>query len=48
MVVTLDPLATAQARRYGARVVTEGARDGHTGAVTAMARMLAAEGAPAC
>ena len=44
MVNTVDPLATNLARRYGARVVTNGARDGHTGAVTAMARMLAAEG----
>jgi 2-phospho-L-lactate/phosphoenolpyruvate guanylyltransferase len=44
MVNTVDPLATNLARRYGARVVTDGARDGHTGAVTAMARMLAAEG----
>jgi 2-phospho-L-lactate guanylyltransferase len=44
MVNTVDPLATELARRYGARVVTEGARDGHTGAVAAMARILAAEG----
>jgi 2-phospho-L-lactate guanylyltransferase len=44
MVNTVDPLATELARRYGARVVAEGARDGHTGAVTAMARILAAEG----
>jgi 2-phospho-L-lactate guanylyltransferase len=44
MVNTVDPLATELARRYGARVVTDGARDGHTGAVTAMARILAAEG----
>jgi len=42
---TIDPLAIELARRYGARVVTDGARDGHTGAVTAMARILAAEGA---
>ena len=41
---TRDPLATELARRYGARVVTDGARDGHTGAVAAMARILAAEG----
>ena len=32
------------AERYGARVVTEGALDGHTGAVNGMARVLAAEG----
>lgn len=44
MMNTLDPVATELARRYGARVVTEGARDGHTGAVMAMARILAAEG----
>ncbi|SDB68916.1 2-phospho-L-lactate guanylyltransferase [Belnapia rosea] len=43
--VTLDPWATALARRSGARVLTEGARDGHTGSVTAAARVLAAEGA---
>jgi 2-phospho-L-lactate guanylyltransferase len=43
-VVTLDPFATALARRIGARVLTEGARDGHTGAVTAAARVLLAEG----
>jgi 2-phospho-L-lactate guanylyltransferase len=44
MVSTIDPLATELARRYGARVVTEGARDGHTGAVMAMARILGAGG----
>jgi len=44
VVVTLDPAATALAARYGARVLTDGARDGHTGAVTAAARLLAAEG----
>ncbi len=44
MVNTIDPVATELARRYGARVITDGARDGHTGAVTAMARILAAEG----
>ena len=43
MVNTLDPLAGELARRYGARVVTEGARDGHTGAVAAMARLLGKE-----
>src|SRR4029077_18039997 len=37
MVNTVDPIAGELARRYGARVVTEGARDGHTGAVMAMA-----------
>ncbi len=44
LVVTVDPVATALAGRYGAHVVTEGARDGHTGAVTAAARLLAREG----
>jgi 2-phospho-L-lactate guanylyltransferase len=44
MVNTLDPVATELAHRYGARVVADGARDGHTGAVAAMARLLAAEG----
>jgi 2-phospho-L-lactate/phosphoenolpyruvate guanylyltransferase len=44
MVNTLDPIAAELARRYGARVVTEGARDGHSGAVAAMARILGDEG----
>ena len=44
LVVTVDPAATSLAGRYGARVVTEGARDGHTGAVTAAARLLVREG----
>jgi 2-phospho-L-lactate guanylyltransferase len=44
LVVTLDPAATSLAIRYGARVVTEGARDGHTGAVAAAARLLVREG----
>lgn len=44
LVNTVEPRAVELARRYGARVVTEGARDGHTGAVMAMARILAAEG----
>jgi 2-phospho-L-lactate/phosphoenolpyruvate guanylyltransferase len=44
MVNTVDPIAGELARRYGARVVTEAARDGHTGAVAAMARILGAEG----
>ena len=44
VVNTVDPLATELALRYRARVVTDGARDGHTGAVSAMARLLAAEG----
>lgn len=44
MVVTLDPQATALASRLGARVTTDGARDGHTGSVTAGLRLLAREG----
>lgn len=44
MVNTVEPRAAALAQRYGARVVTDGARDGHTGAVLGMARVLAAEG----
>jgi len=44
LVVTVDPVATSLAGRYGAHVVTEGARVGHTGAVTAAARLLAREG----
>jgi 2-phospho-L-lactate/phosphoenolpyruvate guanylyltransferase len=43
LVVTVDPAATSLATRYGARVVTEGARDGHTGAVAAAARLLVRE-----
>ncbi len=44
LVVTVDPVATSLAVRYRARIVSEGARDGHTGAVTAAARLLAGEG----
>jgi 2-phospho-L-lactate guanylyltransferase len=44
LVNTVDPVAAALADRYGARVVTEGALDGHTGAVNGMARILAREG----
>ena len=43
VVVTVDPAAAAIAARYGARVSTAGAREGHTGAVAAAARELAAE-----
>jgi len=43
IVVTLDPQATSLARQYSARVMTEGADQGHTGAVRAAARILAAE-----
>jgi 2-phospho-L-lactate/phosphoenolpyruvate guanylyltransferase len=44
LVVTTDPVATSLAGCYGARIVTEGAREGHTGAVTAAARLLVREG----
>jgi 2-phospho-L-lactate/phosphoenolpyruvate guanylyltransferase len=44
LVVTVDPAATSLASRYGARIVTEGARDGHTGAVTTASRLLVREG----
>jgi 2-phospho-L-lactate/phosphoenolpyruvate guanylyltransferase len=42
VVVTVDPAATGIARRLGAQVWTDGAREGHTGAVMAAARRLAA------
>jgi 2-phospho-L-lactate guanylyltransferase len=45
MVNTVDPEAAALARAYGARVVSEDTRAGHTAAVAAMARILAREGA---
>jgi 2-phospho-L-lactate/phosphoenolpyruvate guanylyltransferase len=44
LVVTVDPAATSLASRYGARIAPEGAREGHTGAVTAAARLLVREG----
>ena len=44
LVVTVDPVATSLASRYGARIITEGALEGHTGAVTAAARLLVREG----
>ena len=43
-VVTLDQHAIALAETLGVRVITDGARDGHTGAVTAGARVLMQEG----
>src|SRR5437868_54735 len=43
--VTIDPDAGALARRCAAECWTDGARDGHTGAVTAAGRRLAAAGA---
>ncbi len=44
LVVTVDRAATSLASRYGARIATEGAREGHTGAVTAAVRLLVREG----
>jgi 2-phospho-L-lactate/phosphoenolpyruvate guanylyltransferase len=40
-VITVDPIATDIALRFGACVWTDGARDGHTAAGTAAARRLA-------
>ena len=45
-VVTVDAAACRLAARYGARIIETGARDGHSGAVAAAARLLAAEGCP--
>jgi 2-phospho-L-lactate guanylyltransferase len=42
--VTLDARASSLAQRYGARILTANARGGHTAAVAAAARVLAAEG----
>jgi 2-phospho-L-lactate/phosphoenolpyruvate guanylyltransferase len=44
MLNTVEPVAGELARRYGARIITQGARDGHTAAVAAMARILGEEG----
>lgn len=44
LVNTVEPRAASLAQRYGARVMADGARDGHTGAVLGMVRTLAAEG----
>jgi 2-phospho-L-lactate/phosphoenolpyruvate guanylyltransferase len=44
VVVTIDAAASELARRYGARVLGEGARDGQTAAVRAAARTLSTEG----
>ena len=44
VLVTIDPAARDLAARYGAQCVGRRRRDGHTGAVTAAARRLAAEG----
>jgi 2-phospho-L-lactate guanylyltransferase len=43
--VTVDPDAIRLARLYGAECWPDGARDGHTGAVTAAAQRVAASGA---
>jgi 2-phospho-L-lactate guanylyltransferase len=43
-VVTVDPAAQALAQRYGARILTDDARGGHTAAVAAAARTLEQEG----
>jgi 2-phospho-L-lactate/phosphoenolpyruvate guanylyltransferase len=43
-VVTVDQRAGEVAAKYGARLIEAGARDGHTGAVAAAARVLAEEG----
>jgi 2-phospho-L-lactate/phosphoenolpyruvate guanylyltransferase len=45
-VVTADAAARRLAIEYGARIMEIGARDGHTGAVAAAARLLAEEGRP--
>ena len=44
VIVTLDPHATALGEKIGARIVTECARDGHTGSVNAGRRILASAG----
>jgi 2-phospho-L-lactate/phosphoenolpyruvate guanylyltransferase len=43
-VVTLDAEATRLATRYGARIFSEGAREGQTGAVAAAAQVLEQQG----
>ncbi len=47
LLVTTDPAALRLAARYDAQCMEEGAADGHTGAVAAASRRLAAEGRPA-
>jgi 2-phospho-L-lactate/phosphoenolpyruvate guanylyltransferase len=44
LVITVDPEAGRLAASYGARLIEEGARSGHTGAAVAAARLLVAEG----
>jgi 2-phospho-L-lactate guanylyltransferase len=43
VIVTLDPNATALGDKLGARILAEGARDGHTGSVNAGRSLLARE-----
>jgi 2-phospho-L-lactate/phosphoenolpyruvate guanylyltransferase len=43
-VVTTDPAAAAVAAHHGAQISSDGAGDGHTGAIAATARRLAADG----
>ncbi len=43
--VTVDPYAMSLAGRYGMRVITAGAHDGHTGAVDGARHVLEREGA---
>ncbi|MFM8614102.1 MAG: 2-phospho-L-lactate guanylyltransferase [Alphaproteobacteria bacterium] len=45
--VTRDPWAQALAQQHDARIITEGAGEGHTGAVTTAASVLQAEGVAA-
>lgn len=47
VLVTVDPFAQRLAQRFHAEILEDGARDGHTGAVTAAARHLAGEGCDA-
>src|SRR5262245_9736244 len=44
LLVTIDPEAIRLAARYGIDCIADGAEDGHTGAVMAAARRLAADG----
>jgi 2-phospho-L-lactate/phosphoenolpyruvate guanylyltransferase len=44
IVVTVDEAAMALAKRYAARIMTEGATSGHSGAVNTAAAILAREG----
>ena len=43
-IVTIDPNATVLGKKFGARIMTDGARDGHTGSVNAGRRILVSEG----